>query len=1096
MPSTADVYVRLRVDPAQVKKDTEAGLSGIDGKESGSKVGKEFGDEFDKTVQPAVQNSGKKAGQNFGQKLSEGFSIKRAAIGTAITAALAVGPAAIGVAGAAIGVGVAAAAGAAIFASLSKSLKTANTAVTTTAKASLAAANQLTSAQKSQALAVIALNNAEKTGNVSQIAAAKVRLDAANKALAVAKQGVTTSDQAAKSAKQAAAEAAKQIAPYNDVKAALTNVKATLIDVGSKALVNSGILKAMTNAVTQFGTWLTSHQATFTAFFAAAAPYVPIFVTFIENLVGTLLPEFASLMDKARAPVQGVLTALLGFVKSGIGSFLSAMGNNAGTSAKAFGVLLAQIQPLLPLLGGLSGIAAKLVVAFPALVPLILGVALGLKAILVVSSVAAGVGKLTAAFTALKEMCILTRIQLLLMEAQTIAVKVAQLAVAAASKVWAAAQWLLNAALDGNPIGLLIIALVGLVAAVILVVKNWGPISGFFIDIWNHIYSGFITPIVNFFTQTVPHAFGVTVSWLKSNWPLLIGIVLGPVAEIVGVIIKYHAQIFSVIQTAWNNIKTFFGQVLTAIEVVFNAYIAIYKAIFTAVWNAISATAQAVWNALKAFFTGWWNANVALATTEINAIRSVLTTVWNAISSTAQAIWNTLKAAWQNFWNGLVSVSTGAYQKIQSGLNTFFGWLKTGFQGAVNAVQTIWAKIQDITAAPVRFVVNTVYNKGIVPVVDAIAGVVGLHPLNAISGFASGTGGAPPGWAWVGEQGPELAYFHGGEQVLSNPQSMAAVGAGAVPGFASGTSPVEARVGPGADIQGGSPIPGGGVLKNIGSGISSVVSAGVNALRTLAGDALAAGINAIVNPLISQIPGLNTGFGSYIKQDVSKVEADMVNWIKGKSAAISSPVKNVGSGTARWKGLVDQALKLLGLSTSLDANVLYQMQTESGGNPNAINLTDSNAQAGDPSRGLMQVIMSTFQAYHVAGTSSNIYDPLANIAAAINYGRARYGPTLESGGQGIGSGHGYRNGGLIAENVYGFGASSGDRYKFDAGENVQSREAAMASADKLDTLIGLMRDQNRINAAIPAGVGRHLGSAMAGQSSDAVFRSRYPTGGF
>jgi len=120
-----------------------------------------------------------------------------------------------------------------------------------------------------------------------------------------------------------------------------------------------------------------------------------------------------------------------------------------------------------------------------------------------------------------------------------------------------------------------------------------------------------------------------------------------------------------------------------------------------------------------------------------------------------------------------------------------------------------------------------------------------------------------------------------------------------------------------------------------------------------------------------------------------------------------------GSGVQRWAGVVAQALSMLGLPLSLAGQVLYQMQTESGGDPNAINLTDINAQMGDPSRGLLQTIMSTFMAYHVPGTSMNIYDPLANVAAAINYARARYGPTLMSGGMGMGSGHGYDTGGWL-----------------------------------------------------------------------------------
>ncbi|MFD3542697.1 LysM peptidoglycan-binding domain-containing protein [Streptomyces sp. NPDC058662] len=64
---------------------------------------------------------------------------------------------------------------------------------------------------------------------------------------------------------------------------------------------------------------------------------------------------------------------------------------------------------------------------------------------------------------------------------------------------------------------------------------------------------------------------------------------------------------------------------------------------------------------------------------------------------------------------------------------------------------------------------------------------------------------------------------------------------------------------------------------------------------------------------------------------------------------------------------------------------------ESSGNPNAINNWDSNAAAGIPSKGLLQVIDPTFRAYHVPGTSTNSYDPVANITAACNYAAARYG---------------------------------------------------------------------------------------------------------
>ncbi|MGW0082627.1 transglycosylase SLT domain-containing protein [Streptomyces sp. NPDC003393] len=71
--------------------------------------------------------------------------------------------------------------------------------------------------------------------------------------------------------------------------------------------------------------------------------------------------------------------------------------------------------------------------------------------------------------------------------------------------------------------------------------------------------------------------------------------------------------------------------------------------------------------------------------------------------------------------------------------------------------------------------------------------------------------------------------------------------------------------------------------------------------------------------------------------------------------------------------------------------IYRNVMRESSGNPRAINLWDSNAAKGIPSKGLLQVIQPTFNAYHVDGTSFDIYDPVANITAACNYAADRYG---------------------------------------------------------------------------------------------------------
>ncbi|PXY34584.1 transglycosylase [Prauserella coralliicola] len=66
------------------------------------------------------------------------------------------------------------------------------------------------------------------------------------------------------------------------------------------------------------------------------------------------------------------------------------------------------------------------------------------------------------------------------------------------------------------------------------------------------------------------------------------------------------------------------------------------------------------------------------------------------------------------------------------------------------------------------------------------------------------------------------------------------------------------------------------------------------------------------------------------------------------------------------------------------------IEKESGGDPHAINNWDSNAAKGTPSKGLMQCIDPTFEAYKLPG-HDDIYNPVDNIIAGVRYTFDRYG---------------------------------------------------------------------------------------------------------
>lgn len=101
-------------------------------------------------------------------------------------------------------------------------------------------------------------------------------------------------------------------------------------------------------------------------------------------------------------------------------------------------------------------------------------------------------------------------------------------------------------------------------------------------------------------------------------------------------------------------------------------------------------------------------------------------------------------------------------------------------------------------------------------------------------------------------------------------------------------------------------------------------------------------------------------------------------------------VYDPSKGASQWTSTVEEALKRVGLAASNVKRTVEQIDIESGGDPNATNNWDSNAANGDPSKGLLQVIGSTFRAFRDKDLPNDQTHPLANIVAALNYVVDRY----------------------------------------------------------------------------------------------------------
>lgn len=138
--------------------------------------------------------------------------------------------------------------------------------------------------------------------------------------------------------------------------------------------------------------------------------------------------------------------------------------------------------------------------------------------------------------------------------------------VTAATTVWAGAQRLLNLALAMNPIGLVVAAIVALVAILIVAYKN----------------SETFRNIVDGAFRAVQAAAAFAFNWVKQNWPLLLAILTGPFGLAVLAISKNK-----------NKIVEFFKGVPGDIEAAFKGLASMISSPFTTAFTAV----KSMWNA-------------------------------------------------------------------------------------------------------------------------------------------------------------------------------------------------------------------------------------------------------------------------------------------------------------------------------------------------------------------------------------------------------------------------------------------------------------------------------------------------------------------
>jgi TP901 family phage tail tape measure protein len=287
----------------------------------------------------------------------------------------------------------------------------------------------------------------------------------------------------------------------------------------------------------------------------------------------------------------------------------------------------------------------------------------------------------------------------------------------------------LNASFLFSPIGLIIIAIIALVAVfVILWVKfswfrnfwiatwniiwgalkaigSWfaGPFKDFFVKTWQVIWNffkaigaWFAGPFANFFKAIwnfIEPVFTAIGRIAKSLWDALVagiqfvwGIFKGIFNFFAPLIGATFGLVVDIIKTAWSIISALFQVAITVWGAIFSAIGSVIMGIWNFIWNSIAAVVRLVWGWIGPYVIAAWN----LIYNGIVATLSFLYGIW-------QSTWNATKAVIASVWGFIGPYVMTAVRNILAGIQMFIGWI-------TSAWNAVWGFVKSSTSAAWDFV--------------------------------------------------------------------------------------------------------------------------------------------------------------------------------------------------------------------------------------------------------------------------------------------------------------------------------------------------------------------------------------------------------
>lgn len=207
----------------------------------------------------------------------------------------------------------------------------------------------------------------------------------------------------------------------------------------------------------------------------------------------------------------------------------------------------------------------------------------------------------------------------------------------------------------------------------------------------------------------------MAVAWLIALGP--IGLIIIAVVAVIAILVllwKKCSWFRDAVKAIWAWIKK---NTVATFHAIGDVFTWLWKKVIVPVWEGIKRAISNAWN--------WIKRHVMEAIHKaINGLGDVFKWFWHHV---VQPVWEGIKSAINREWEGIKRIFGWLVDRF-NWVKTQFGRIKDGivrvFNGLKSAISTIFDKIKSVVAVPIRWVINTVLNNGIIRAVNDIVGVI------------------------------------------------------------------------------------------------------------------------------------------------------------------------------------------------------------------------------------------------------------------------------------------------------------------------------------------------------------------------------------